>query len=89
MSQVGLFSWSVLVWIQTVKDVLVILKAAKVSHYFDRYVQWLESASSMTNDKNMKEKLHKMIKKAKLDHDRESQTSLVLFWYESGVMQCK
>ena len=65
--------------INLIQITLVISKAAKLSHYFDRYVQWLESASSMTNDKNMKEKLQKLIKKAKLDHDRAFQTSLVLF----------
>ena len=52
-------------------------KAAKLSNYFDRYVQWLESALSMSKSQTMIEKLQKLIKKAKSDHDKAFKASLV------------
>ena len=70
------------IWYQSekkldIQEILIIAKAAKQSHYFDRYVQWLEFALFMAKSQNMRMRLERLIKKAKSDHDKAFQTSLV------------
>ena len=70
------------IWHQSEKkltflEIMLIAQAAKSSHYFDRYIQWLESALELANSQQWTKKLQKMIKKAKLDHDKAFKASLV------------
>ena len=61
----------------TFQEVLLIADAAKSSHYFDRHVQWLQSAISMAKNHHWFKKLEKDIKKAKSMHDKAYKVSLV------------
>ena len=61
----------------TFQEVLLIADAAKSSHYFDRHVQWLQSALSMAKNHYWLKKLEKDIKKAKSMHDKAYKVSLV------------
>ena len=63
------------------QDVLLIAEAAKSSKYFDRHVQWLESALSMANDTKWIKKLQKMVKNAKSIHDKVYKSVLVSFLF--------
>ena len=61
----------------TFKEVLIIAEAARKSHYFDRHVQWLQSAVLLAENQRLIKKLQKDIKKAKSVHDKAYESSLV------------
>ena len=61
------------------QEVLFIAEAAMSSNYFDRHVQWLESALSMAKHKKWIKKLEKSVKNAKLMHDNAYKSLLVSF----------
>ena len=59
------------------QEVLMIAETAKSSKYFDRHVQWLESALSIANNIKWIKKLQKMVKNAKSMHDKVYESVLV------------
>ena len=59
------------------QEVLMIAEVAKSSKYFDRHVQWLESALSIANNIKWIKKLQKMVKNAKSMHDKVYKSVLV------------
>ena len=59
------------------QEVLMIAETAKSSKYFDRHVQWLESALSIANNIKWIKKLQKMVKNAKSMHDKVYKSVLV------------
>ena len=59
------------------QEVLFIAEAAMSSNYFDRHVQWLESALSIANNIKWIKKLQKMVKNAKSMHDKVYESVLV------------
>ena len=80
------------IWHQSEKkltflEIMLFAQAAKSSHYFDRYIQWLESALELEKSQQWTKKLQKMIKKAKLDHDKAFKASLVSTYANIGSPQ--
>ena len=71
----------------TFQEIMLFAQAAKSSHYFDRYIQWLESALELEKSQQWNKKLQKMIKKAKLDHDKAFKASLVSTYANIGSPQ--